>query len=108
VYDLITGKELTSVVLRVNVDNKIGKLRSYYYNDSNLKTIYSTDAGTINYETGKITLKNFSPIGIDDPLKRLKLYATPDSSLFSSDKNSILTIDNEDSAAVSVTATPIK
>ena len=100
--------EITTALLKVNATSKIGKMRTFYYNDSDLKVIYNSDAGTIDYSTGKITLNNFAPVGIDDALKRIKFFASPESLMFSSDKNSILTVDNDDQGAVSATATPVK
>lgn len=96
--------EITSIVLEVVQENKIGKLRTFYFDNNEIKTVYSADAGTINYETGEIRLNNFAPVDVKNDLKVMKFFATPESTLFSSTKNSIITIDQDDTAALSVSA----
>jgi hypothetical protein len=105
-YDL-DGNVLNNVSLIVNVQNKIGKLRSYYFDNNNVKVIYSTGVGTIDYSTGTITLNNFNPLAINNPLKIMKIYAIPEDKLFGSSRNSIITLDLEDSAAVTISASPV-
>jgi len=107
VYD-VDGNQITSVVLEAVIENTIGKIRTYYVDDNQIKVIYSEEAGTINYNTGVITLANLLPIDIENDLKVLKFYATPEEPLFSSSKNSIITIDIEDSAALSITPVQVK
>lgn len=100
-YDSL-GKEITTVVLEGVIENKYGKIRTFYYDENQLKVIYNEEAGTINYTTGVITLNNFLPIDIGSDLKVLKFYAAPENVLFNSSKNSVLTIDLEDAAALTV------
>lgn len=106
-YDAVTNAAITSVVLEAVISNQVGKLRSYYFDDNEIKTIYSNDAGTIDYTKGIVTLSNFAPIDIKDPLKIMKFYATPENALFSTSRNSIITIDPDDQAAISVKVTPV-
>jgi hypothetical protein len=101
------GNELTSIVLEAVQENKIGKLRTYYFDNNEIKTVYSNEAGTINYETGVIQLNNFTPVDIKNELKVLKFFATPESTLFSSTKNSIITVDPDDTAAVTVSTVQV-
>jgi hypothetical protein len=96
------GNEITTIVLEAVIENKYGKLRSFYYDENQLKVIYSEDVGTIDYTNGTISIKNFLPIDIDNDFKILKFYAAPENNLFNSSKNSILTIDIEDSAAITI------
>lgn len=96
------GNEITSVVLKPVIENTTGKLRSYYFDSNNIKVIYSNDAGTIDYINGIITLTNFNPIDVQDDLKVLKFFATPQNTLFSSSKNSIITLDVDNQGAVSI------
>ena len=96
------GVEITTVVFDPIIENKIGKIRSYYFDDNNIKIVYSEEAGTIDYINGVITLTNFNPIDIKDDLKVLKFYAVPQNSLFNSAKNCIITLDTDNQAAVSI------
>jgi hypothetical protein len=102
------GNELTGVVLEGVIENRIGKMRSFYYDDNEIKIIFSGDAGVIDYSTGKITLNNFAPVDIRNDTKILKFYATPNDSLFSSSRNCIITIDQEDLGALSVEAVQVR
>lgn len=94
--------EITSIALDVTIQNKYGKMRSYYYDTNNIKIITSENAGTIDYANGIVKINNFLPIDIGNDMKVLKFYAVPESTLFNSSKNSILTLDQEDQASVSV------
>lgn len=101
------GKEITSVSLEAVIENKIGKLRAFYFDDNQIKVISNEDAGTIDYQLGRITLNNFLPLDIKNDLKILKFQAKPDKTMFSSTKNSIITIDPDDTASLTVEVHPI-
>ena len=53
------------------LQGSLGTLRSYYYLN-NTKTILNTDAGTINYSTGVVTIEDFSPLNVNDPLGQFR------------------------------------
>lgn len=97
------GKEITSVILEAVIENKYGRIRSYYYDENQLKVVYSSEAGTIDYQNGILKITNFAPVSVENELKVLKFYANPETNLFNSSKNSIITIDQEDTAAVTIT-----
>ena len=82
-----------------------GKLRSYYYDSNNKKTILSDDVGSIDYYNGIITLVNFNPYDVNDPLGQLTLTATPSTTIIESNKNRIVSIDDFDPQAVVVNVT---
>jgi hypothetical protein len=106
-YDSITNTLIESISLESQVDIKTGKLRSFYYDGNNIKKIYSITAGTVYYDTGIVELGNFNPLDIDNDLKILTLRAVPQTTLFNSSKNSIITLDIEDSAAVSISTVQV-
>lgn len=106
-YD-IDNKEIPNIVLEGVIDNRIGRLRSYYYNDNEVKTILEENSGTINYGTGEITINNLAPVDIENDLKILYFYATPEDYLFTSERNSIITIDQTDLAAITVEAVQVR
>jgi hypothetical protein len=78
-----------------------GTIRSYYYLN-NVKTIFDSNAGTINYLTGKVTLTNFSPLTINNDLGRFTISVVPDSTIVSSTYNKIIAVDNFDPEAITV------
>lgn len=101
------NNEITSVVLEAVFENQIGKLRSFYFDDNQIKIVYSENAGEIDYNLGVIKINNFSPLDVLNDSKVLKFFAKPEESLFSSSRNSIITIDQEDAAAISVNVIPV-
>lgn len=86
----------------VKLEGRYGTLRTYYNNTNNVKTVFNNNVGTVDYETGTVTLNAFSPISIDDPLGQITITATPTTSLLSSSFNRIITVDPFDSGAIIV------
>jgi hypothetical protein len=82
-----------------------GKLRSYYYDSNNKKTILNDDAGSIDYYNGTVSLTNFNPNDVNDPLGQLTITATPETTIIESTKNRIVSIDEFDAQAVIVNVT---
>ena len=81
-----------------------GTLRTYYYSEG-VKTILNVNAGTVNYQTGVVTLTDFNPSQIDNPLGILTVQAIPNSTIISSDKDKIITLDNTDQSAIEINIT---
>jgi len=100
-YDT-TGRGAAAVV---NLSGRYGTLRTYYNNTQNVKTIYNTNAGTIEYNSGIVTLNSFNPIEVDNPLGQFTVSVNPTSTIISSSYNRLLTLDPYDPNAVTVTVT---
>ena len=86
----------------VNLQGRFGTLRTYYNNASQVKTVFNSNIGTIDYVNGIITLDNFNPYGVNDPLGQLTISVTPTTNIISSSYNRIITIDANDSNSVKV------
>jgi hypothetical protein len=86
----------------VNLLGRYGTLRTYYNNASQVKTIFDPDIGTIDYTNGIITLENFNPYNVNDPLGQLTISVTPTTNIISSSYNRIITIDTFDTNAIKV------
>lgn len=97
-----TGQNGAAVV---NLQGRYGTLRSYYFNTTNVKTIFNSNVGTIDYEQGIITLDSFGPIDVDNDLGQFAVTANPTTSIISSSYNRIITIDPFDSNAITVNIT---
>lgn len=82
-----------------------GRLRSYYYDSNNKKTILNENIATVDYYNGIITFENFNPNDVNDPLGQLTLTATPETTIIESTKNRIVSIDEFDPQAVIVNVT---
>ena len=96
-----TGQGASAVaVLRGNYSS----LRTYYFNNS-IKNILLGAAGTVDYTNGLVTLNNFAPSALNntDGILRVNAYAA--NRIVSSSYNRIITLDNNDPAAISVTVT---
>jgi len=87
----------------VNLQGRYGNLRSYYYPpDTQIKTVFNSNIGTIDYMNGIITLINFNPINVDNDLGQLTITTNPTTSIISSTYNRIITVDPYDSNAIVV------
>lgn len=85
-----------------NIQGRYGVLRSYYFDDNNIKTVMDPEAGDIDYKLGTISLKSFDPVSISDPLKILRVIAKPATNSFESARQRIITIDEEDVASINI------
>jgi hypothetical protein len=99
----ILGGGGSGATLRANLQGRTGKLRIYYFDTNNIKKTITNDAGTIDYQVGKIVLENFSPISVSDPFETMIIKAIPVSKVFSSEKNRILTLDQSDPTSITTT-----
>lgn len=97
-----TGKNAVGVV---NLKGRYGTLRTYYNDSTNVKTILNSNAGTIDYRDGIITLTSFNPYNVNNTLGELSVSVKPTTSIISSDYNRIITIDPYDATAVVVNVT---
>ena len=89
------------------LDSATGNLETFYYKGVTTQTINS-NAGTISYNDGIVTLKDFSASAINNEFGYLKLSAVPASTILTSEYNRILTIDEFDPTSVEVTVTAIQ
>lgn len=83
------------------VEGEEGTLRTYYY-QNNSKVILNNAAGTINYNTGVVTLTDFAPIAINNELGQFVISVQPDSTIVSSAYNRIVAIDEFDPESIVV------
>ena len=78
-----------------------GTLRTYYF-DSGVKRILNANAGTVEYDTGVVTLTDFTVSAVNNPLGILSIQAVPTSTIISSGRDKIITLDNTDPNAINV------
>jgi len=96
------GVLVPNVSFQAVVGEEVGTLRMYFFDENKVKQVFSSEAGTIDYKNGVIRINPFTAIDINDSSKYLKLYAVPQNQLLNSTKNTILTLDVDDLAAVTV------
>ena len=97
----------TTASFSVNIQGRYGVLRSYFFDNNNIKTTLNAEAGTIDYLLGKIVLNQFDPVSIEDPLKIFRIVAKPETNNFESARSRIITIDDQDINAINITVKSI-
>jgi hypothetical protein len=78
-----------------------GTLRTYYF-ENNVKKILNANAGTVDYAQGIVTLTDFNPFAINNSLGVLSVQAVPTSTIVSSARDKIITLDNTDPNAINI------
>lgn len=87
-------------------DDGKGKLRLYYFDSENNKVYYNNDLGTVDYDTGKLVIRQFKPISIDN-ITEIKINVVPAEADVEINRNIILTMDTNDLSAVSLSMNDI-
>jgi hypothetical protein len=98
----ISGGNGTGATARAILQGKKGALRIYYYDSNNIKRVINNNAGTIYYNQGYIELNNFAPVSVKDPFGTMVFKAQPETNVFSTTRNAILTVDITDPAAIDI------
>lgn len=89
------------------LQSKIGILRTYYYKTNGEKVIVNSNAGTVNYSTGTITLDSIKVFSVmendfyDDDTLTFKIQADED--IIKPLRNRILVIDDADAKSKQIT-----
>ena len=83
------------------LDSRFGRVRTFYYNENAQKVILSAEAGTIDYLNGIITLRDFRILSVDEPDGNIRLTARAEKGIITSNRNTIIIIDSEDSTSIS-------
>lgn len=91
------GAQATAIVTA-----KTGSLRTIYYDIDAQKQIVNENAGTINYETGRIVLNdvNIKQIYSSDSLMRLTIESQ--NGIIETKRNTVIDIDTNDSSAITI------
>jgi hypothetical protein len=99
---VVSGGGGSGAVIVPTFSGNIVKLRSYYYNN-NIKTILQPDIGEINYSAGIVKIYNFNPYQINNLLGTMSITVIPESTIFYSTRDKIITLDIMDDSAINVT-----
>ena len=89
------------------LDTKFGTLRTIFYNTSAERQIINSEIGTINYSTGLVTLNNLRVMSVLTTDGLIRLTIESEKGIIRSSKNTIITIDSDDSAAIATELTAI-
>lgn len=99
---LISGGGGTGAQASAVVTARTGTLRTVYYDSDAQKQIVNENAGTINYETGRIVLTdvNIKNIYSSDNLMRITIES--ENGIVETKRNTVLEIDINDSSAITI------
>lgn len=102
----INGDTGTGVVVRPVLETRVGKLRTYYIKENGEKTFINQNAGTIDYETGKVVLFSLTPILVGSnayyDTNVFTLNIPIDKEVLTPTRNKIIDIAVEDPLAVQI------
>ena len=99
----ITGGGGFSAVATAVIDSRIGTLRTIFYDTNANRQIINSNAGEINYDTGVITLNDLKIISVSASDGLLRLTAVSEEGVIESTRNTIITIDETDTASIVTT-----
>jgi hypothetical protein len=85
------------------LDSKFGSLRTIYFNSEAERQIINSNAGTIDYINGLVTLRNIRILAVNTFDNLLRINVESENGILTSNKNTVLTIDQSDSTSVSTT-----
>jgi hypothetical protein len=85
-----------------NLSGNIINLRTYYYSNG-VKTILSDNIGSLNFDTGEVSILQFNPTSLNDPLGIFAITVKPDTSIITSKRDSIVTLNEFNPLSISTT-----
>ena len=106
VITMVGGGGQAGVLVPVISGSK-GTIRTYYFDTNNVKQILNPNAGTIDYLSGIVNLDNLYITNVGGPQEVLSVFAQPYNSNFVSKNEIILTYNQNDSTALSITPSMI-
>lgn len=97
----ITGDGFGAEAIAV-IDSRMGTLRTIYYNSLSERKIVNSNAGTIDYDEGTISINDINIIGVLSDDGCVRITGESQSSIIESVRNTILTIDEEDVSSIDI------
>jgi hypothetical protein len=91
------GFGATAIVV---LDARFGSLRTFYYDEDANKQIVDADAGTIDYDSGIVTLSDLRVLSVNTPDEFIRLTIEAEKGIISSVRNTIISIDDTDPASI--------
>lgn len=99
---VISGGGGTGASALAVIDTKIGKLRTVYYTSAAQRIVVNNNVGEIDYTKGTILLTDINILRTVDADGLLKITSGIQSNIIQSTRNTILTIDDTDTASITV------
>jgi len=83
------------------IDGRVGTLRTIYYDTLAQRQIINSNAGTIDYDNGIVTINNIRFLTVESDDNLIKITIEAEKGIIESTRDTILTIDEEDPASIS-------
>ncbi len=87
------------------VQSKYGTLRTFYYNSNSEKVDINPEIGTIDYQTGELTINNLNVVESLLDSGDIRIDVQPQSAIIETQRNQLLLLDTDDSSAISIAVT---
>lgn len=96
----ISGGEGFGAQAVVVLDSKFGDLRTVYFDSLSRRQTVNPKVGTINYDTGIITINDLRVISVSSSDGQIRISGESQSSIIESSRNTIITIDEDDPLSI--------
>ena len=85
------------------IDTRYGYIRTIYYDANAQRQIVNDNIGTIDYDKGIVTINAIKILSVSTPDGYIRLSFESDKGIISTARDTIITIDEEDPAAIVIT-----
>lgn len=89
------------------LDGRFGTLRTVYFNELAERQLINSNAGTIDYDTGEVTIADLRVLSVITTDGLIRVSIESENGIISSVRNTIITIDQTDSTAVATDITAV-
>jgi hypothetical protein len=104
----LTGEVGSGAQIQPILENRVGKLRTYYIKTNGEKEFVNIDAGTIDYDNGQIIITSLNPLGLVTneyyDTNILTISVPVESQIISTVQDRIVDIDENDPLAIQIEA----
>jgi hypothetical protein len=85
------------------IDARTGELRTVYYDNNAQRQVVDATAGTINYDSGIVTINDIYIKSVSSTDGYIRLSVESEKGIIGTSKNTIVTLDVDDPTAISTT-----
>ena len=89
------------------IDARTGSIQTVYYDDLSQKIIVNANAGTIDYDSGVVNISDIRILSVASIDGFIRMSFESEKGIITSNKNTIITLDQEDSTAIVTTLEPV-
>jgi hypothetical protein len=84
----------------VLIDTKIGNIRTIYYDSNAQKQIVNSNVGTIDYDTGLVTINALNILSVNTVDAYIRMSFESQKGIISTTRDTIISIDQDDAVAI--------